>query len=266
MDASTNALLIDGDAPLSLPAFAQISPADFQPAIERGMQLHRDELAQLAATQQAPDFDNTVVAFDRCGRLLRRVLAVFHNLAASATSPDLQAVERALATPLAAHFSAVYQDAALFQRIASVFERRQAMGLGAEQQRLVGRMHSDFTRNGAQLPPDARAEFARLQGRLAELNTRFAQNLLHDENGFTLPLPDEAAMAGLPEFVRAAARQAAAERGLAVPVITLGRSLILPFLGFSTRRARLLRSPPTSLECFHSGGRWCCSSSRSLGC
>ncbi len=236
MDASTNALLIDGDAPLSLPAFAQISPADFQPAIERGMQLHRDELAGLAAAPEAPDFDNTVVAFDRCGRLLRRVLAVFHNLAASATSPDLQAVERALATPLAAHFSAVYQDAALFQRIASVFERRQALGLGAEQQRLVERMHSDFTRNGAQLPPDARAEFARLQGRLAELNTRFAQNLLHDENSFTLPLPDEAAMAGLPEFVRAAARQAAAERGLAVPVITLGRSLILPFLGFSTRR------------------------------
>ncbi|MES2719218.1 MAG: M3 family metallopeptidase [Pseudomonadota bacterium] len=234
MDASTNALLIDGDLPLSLPDFGQIGAADFQPAIERGMQLHRDELARLAATPVAADFDNTVAAFDRCGRLLRRVLAVFHNLSASATSPALQAAERALAAPLAAHFSAVYQDAALFQRIDQVFQQRQ--GLGAEQQRLVARIHSDFTRQGAQLPPDARAEFARLQGRLAELNTRFAQNLLHDESSFSLPLPDEAAMAGLPEFVRAAARQAAAERGLAVPVITLGRSLILPFLGFSTRR------------------------------
>ena len=109
-------------------------------------------------------------------------------------------------------------------------------GLTPEQQRLVARLHSDFTRAGAQLPPAERAEFADLQARLAELTTRFAQNLLHDENAFTLPLPDEAAMAGLPEFVRAAARQAAADRGLATPVITLGRSLVLPFLGFSQRR------------------------------
>jgi peptidyl-dipeptidase Dcp len=236
MDASTNALLIDGELPLSLPAFARIASADFQPAIERGMQLHRDELAALANAPLPPDFHNTVAAFDRCGRLLGRVLAVFHNLAASATSPALQAVQRALAAPLAAHFSAVYQDAALFRRIASVHSRRHGLGLDAEQLRLVERIHSDFTRHGAQLPDAERAEFARLQGELAELQTRFAQNLLHDEDSFTLPLPDDAALAGLPAFVRAAARQAAAERGLAVPVITLGRSLILPFLSFSTRR------------------------------
>lgn len=236
MDAATNPLLTDGDAPLSLPAFDRIGAADFQPAIERGMQLHREELARLAAQAAAPDFDNSVAAFDRCGRLLRRILAVFHNLTASATSPALQAVERALAAPLAAHFSAVYQDAALFARIDQVHAQRDRLGLDAEQRRLVERLHADFTRQGVQLEPAARAEFARVQQQLAELNTRFAQNLLHDENAWTLPLPDEAAMAGLPAFVRAAARQAAADRGLTVPVITLGRSLILPFLTFSSRR------------------------------
>ena len=236
MDTPTNALLINRDTALSLPDFAHIGAADFQPAIALGMQLHHDELATLASAPAPAGFDNTVAAFDRCGRLLRRVLAVFHSLTASATSPALQAVERALAAPLAAHFSSVYQNAALFQRIHSVFQRRADLGLDAEQQRLVERMHRDFTRNGAQLPPAARTEFASLQGQLAELNTCFSQNLLHDENAFTLALPDEAAMAGLPEFLRAAARQAAAERGLVVPVITLARSLILPFLGFSTRR------------------------------
>jgi len=120
--------------------------------------------------------------------------------------------------------------------ISTVHAAHGQAGLTPEQQRLVARLHSDFTRAGAQLPPAERAEFADLQARLAELTTRFAQNLLHDENAFTLPLPDEAAMAGLPEFVRAAARQAAADRGLATPVITLGRSLVLPFLGFSQRR------------------------------
>ncbi len=236
MDASTNALLIDGDGPLSLPDFARIGSDDFQPAIERGMQLHRSELAALTAQPAAPDFDNSVAAFDRCGRLLGRVLAVFHNLSASATTPALQAVQRSLAAPLSAHFSAVYQDAALFQRIDAVFQARHRLGLAPEQLRLVERSHRDFTRQGAQLPSAARAEFAALQSQLAELNTRFAQNLLHDENAFTLPLADAAAMDGLPEFVRAAARQAAADRGLAQPVITLGRSLILPFLSFSRRR------------------------------
>jgi len=72
MDASTNALLIDGDAPLTLPDFARIRTDDFRPAIERGMQVHRDELAALVAQTAEPDFANTMAAFDRCGHLLGR--------------------------------------------------------------------------------------------------------------------------------------------------------------------------------------------------
>jgi peptidyl-dipeptidase Dcp len=236
MDATTNALLLADDPPLSLPAFDRIRAEDFEPAIHRAMRLHRSEIEALVAQAAPPDFDNTVAAFDRCGTLLARVTAVFYNLAASSTSTALQAVQRALAAPLAAHHSAVFQQAALFERLDAVHRQRTLLGLTSEQQRLVERTHRDFTRAGAQLPPEARAEFAALEGQLAELNTRFAQNLLHDENAYTLALPDEAAMAGLPDFVRAAARQAAADRGLDTPVITLGRSLIVPFLSFSQRR------------------------------
>lgn len=236
MDATTNALLIAGDPPLSLPAFDRIRAEDFEPAIDRAMRLHRSEIEALVSQAAPPDFHNTVAAFDRCGTLLARVTAIFYNLAASATSTALQAVQRALAAPLAAHYSAVFQHEALFERIDAVHRQRTALGLTPEQQRLVERTHRDFTRAGAQLPPEARAEFAAIEGQLAELNTRFAQNLLHDENAYTLALPDESAMAGLPDFVRAAARQAAADRGLDTPVITLGRSLIVPFLSFSQRR------------------------------
>jgi len=236
MDIPTNALLIDGHGPLTLPAFDQIQAEHFRPAMQRAMQLHRDEIAALLACPEPPGFDNTVAAFDRTGALLNRIEAVFHNLAASATTPALQAVQREMAAPLAAHWSVVLQDAGLFARVDAVHEARATLGLTAEQQRLVERFHRDFVRAGAQLPPAARDEFARLDGALAELNTRFAQNVLHDEAAFTLPLPDEAAMAGLPDFVRAAAQQAASERGLATPVITLSRSLVVPFLTFSQRR------------------------------
>ena len=236
MDDLTNALLIQADSPLALPAFDRIRPADFAPALQRAMQLHRAEVAALGAHPDAPDFDNVAAAFDRSGALLQRVQSVFSNLAASATSPALQAVQRELAGPLSAHWSAVQQDAALFARLDALHQQRHSLGLSEEQHRLVERLHLDFVRAGARLAPAARAEFAANAGRLAELCTRFGQNVLHDESRFALPLPDEAAMAGLPASVRAAATQAARDRGLGHPVITLGRSLVLPFLSFSQRR------------------------------
>ena len=236
MDIPCNALLIDTGQALALPAFERIGAGDFEPALQRAMQLHRDEIAALAREAAAPDFDNVVAAFDRSGELLQRIEAVLHNLAASASSPALQAVQRQMAGPLSAHWSSVLQDAGLFSRLDAVYHQRDASGLGPEERRLVERMHRDFVRAGALLAPVARAEFSANACRLAELATRFGQNLLHDEAAFTLPLADEAALAGLPDSVRAAAAQAAADRGLAQPVITLGRSLVVPFLSFSTRR------------------------------
>jgi peptidyl-dipeptidase Dcp len=236
MDAETNTLLIDWDQPFGLPPFAQIRPEDFKPAFERAMRLHHGELVAISRQAAAPDFDNTFASFDRAGALLARIERVFYNLAASATSPALQAVQRDMAGPLAAHWSGVYQDVALFARIDAVYRQRAALGLSAEQLRLVERTHLGFVRAGAQLPAAQRARYGELMQRLAGLTTSFAQNVLHDEASFVLPLADEAAQAGLPEFLRAAARQAAAERGLEGLVITLSRSLIVPFLTFSERR------------------------------
>ena len=232
-----NPLLAPWRAPFGLPPFEAITPAHFAPALHEAMRVHRAELDAIAADARAPDFDNTVAAFDRCGRLLARVEAVFHNLSASATSPALQAVQRELAAPMAAHYSAVYMHQPLFARIDALHARRAGLGLDGEALRLLERVHLDFVRAGARLEPDARARYAQLMQRLAELHTAFAQNVLHDEAAFRLPLTTPADFAGLPEFVCAAARQAAAERGAAQGgVITLARSLIVPFLSFSTRR------------------------------
>ena len=236
MDDLTNALLIDEQRPLSLPAFDRIRASDFKPALRRMMALHREAIAALGSQAAPADFDNTVAAIDRSGDMLQRIEAVFHNLGASATSPELQAVQRELAGPVSAHWSAVLQDAALFARLDAVHQRRDQLGLSTEQRRLVERLHLDAVRAGARLAPAARAEFAANAGRLAELATRFGQNVLHDESSFALALPDEAALAGLPDSVRAAATQAGADRDLPQPVITLGRSLVLPFLSFSQRR------------------------------
>ena len=222
--ALDNPLLQPWTAPFGLPDFVAIRPEHFEPAFRAAMDVHRQELAAIVADPAVPDFDNTLVPFDRSGRALGRIASVFYNLTASHTNPALQAVQRAMAGPLAAHDNAIYLDAGLFARIEAVHEQRAALGLTPEQLRLLERVHLDFVRAGARLQGEARGRYASVMEQLAALTTRFAQNVLHDESSWHLVLATEADMAGLPGFVRAAARQAADDRGLAgQAVITLSR-------------------------------------------
>jgi peptidyl-dipeptidase Dcp len=232
-----NPLLAPWTAPHGLPPFADVRPEHFEPALRAAMAAHLAEIDAIAANPAEPDFDDTVAAFDRSGRLLSRIESLFYNLTASHTSPALQAVQREVAAPLAAHANAVYMHAGLFRRIDALHQRRAAAGWTPEQLRLLERIHLDFVRAGARLQGAAQRRYAEVMEALAQLTTRFGQNVLHDEASWQLVLDDEAALAGLPAFARAAARQAAADRGLAQGhVITLSRSLIVPFLTFSERR------------------------------
>ncbi|WAC75506.1 M3 family metallopeptidase [Roseateles sp. SL47] len=236
---STNPLLKAWDGPYGLPPFAEIRPEHFEPAFDQALAEHRAELALMASQTEPPSFSNTLAAFDRSGRRLVALEHLFSTLSASATSPELQAVQRRMAAPLAAHSNAVYMNAALFARIEVLHEQREHLGLDPQQRRLLERIHLDFVRAGARMQGEARRRYAALMERQAELHTRFGQNVLADEGDYQLLLrtPDE--WAGLPDFVRAAARQAALDRGLTdadVHVITLSRSLIVPFLTFSERR------------------------------
>ncbi len=231
-----NPLLQPWTAPHGLPPFRAIRAEHFAPAFEVAMREHRTELDAIASQADAPSFANTVARLDASGRLFARLDGAFHNLCASETSDALQAAQRELAQPMAAHSNAIYLNERLFARLDLLYERRVSLGLTPEQQRLLEQLHSDFVRAGARLQGADRERFAALNERLAALMTAFGQNVLADESAFRLTLASEADMAGLPAFVRDAARQAAAERGLAGAVITLSRSLIVPFLTFSQRR------------------------------
>ena len=231
-----NPLLQVWTAPFGLPPFAHIRAEHFAPALHAAMREHRDELAAVAAQSEPADFANTVAAYDRSGRQLGRVASVFYNLAGSATSDALQAVQREMAAPMAAHHSAVVMNAALFARIDTLHGQRHTLGLDPEALRLLERVHLDFVRAGAKLEPASQQRYAAVMQELAALTTQFAQNVLHDENDFALELKSEADLAGLPDFVRAATRQAALDRSRSGHVVTLSRSLVVPFLTFSERR------------------------------
>ena len=233
----TNPLLAPWTGPFGLPPFEAVRAEHFAPAMQEAMARHLADIEAIAGRTAPPTFENTIVALDGAGRLFGRICSLFYNLTASETSPALQAVEREMAPILAAHDSRVYNNAALFARVDSIHAARDRLGLGDEQRRVLERFHLDFVRAGAQLGPAEQARHAEVMQRLAELTTRFGQNVLADESSFQLRLEGEADLAGLPPFVRAAARQAAAERGLdGAATITLSRSHIVPFLTFSERR------------------------------
>ncbi|MGI4985781.1 MAG: M3 family metallopeptidase [Janthinobacterium lividum] len=234
--AASNPLLAAWPAPYGLPPFAELQVEHFEPAFETALEQHVRELDAIATHAALPDFDNTIAAFDRSGRLFQRLELLLENLASSETSPALQAVERRLAPRLAAHRNAIYLHAALFTRIDAV--RRGASGLTPIQQRLLERVHLDFVRAGARLENADRQRYAANAETLATLHTRFGQNVLADEAAFALSLDTPADFAGLPDSLIAAAREAAAERGLAAGrhVLTLSPSMVEPFLSFSSNR------------------------------
>ncbi len=242
MNAPTDAKLLANPlletwlSPLGLPPFAETTPEHFAPAFTVALKTHRVELDAIAANAAQPTFENTLAAFDKSGRLLSRSEQMFYNLTASETSPALQAVEREMAAPMAAHTNAIYMHAGLFKRVDAVYNQRASLGLSMEQIRLLERVHLDFVRAGARLDADAQIRYGKITEKLAELTTQFAQNVLADEAAYRLVLHDENDLAGLPYSVRANAKQAATERGIDGFVITISRSLIVPFLTFADNR------------------------------
>ena len=234
---SSNPLLDTWATPYGLPPFALVNADHFLPAFAAALAEQRNEIDTLAAATDAPTFANTLGAFDRSGRLLARVRELFFNLAAAETSPALQKVELEIAPLLAAHNSAIYMNAALFARINTIQTQADSLGLSLEQRRLLDRVHLDFVRAGANLADASKTRYAHVVAKLAELTTQFSQNVLADEAGYQLLLKTEADLAGLPVFLRNAAKAAAEARGIKdAHAITLSRSLLMPFLTFSERR------------------------------
>ena len=192
----------------------------------------------IADQSKPPDFANTIAALDVAGRLLDRITLMFHNLTASETSKELQAVQLQMAHKLAAHENALYMHAGLFARIDALHTQRAALGLDSDQLRLLERIHLDFVRAGACLQGPERARYGAIMAELATLCTQFGQNLLAEESTYTLELKGQDDLAGLPSFVLAAAQAAAEQRGLPAGshAITLSPSLAEPFLTYSDRR------------------------------
>ncbi|WP_050929085.1 M3 family metallopeptidase [Aestuariivita boseongensis] len=231
----TNPLLSPWETDFQIAPFDKISDADFAPALERALEAHKAEIDAIATSSESPGFANTIEALEAAGKDLDKVLSVFFTVAGADSNPAREDLQRAFSPKLAAHFSEITSNKALFARVDAVWEGRDALDLTDEQARVLMLTRRGFVRAGAALDGEADARMKEIKSRLASLGTSFTQNLLADERDWFMEL-GEGDLEGLPGFVVSAARAAGEEKGVGGPVVTLSRSLIVPFLQFSPRR------------------------------
>lgn len=231
----TNPLLAPWTTEFEIAPFDLIKDEDFQPAFGAALAEDLAEVEAVASNPNAPTFANTIEGLMRTGKTLDRVAGAFYTVAGADSNEAREAIMREMSPKLAAHGSAVYGNKQLFERIKTVWDQRDTLDLSDEQQRVLMLVHRNFVRSGAALEGDADARMKDIKSRLAVLGTEFTQNLLADERSWFMPL-DEADLEGLPDFAISAARAAGEEKGQDGPVVTLSRSIIVPFLQFSPRR------------------------------
>ena len=231
----SNPLLSEWTTPFALPPFAAIADDDFEPALDVALTEARANIAAIVDTAEPPDFGNTIEALELADEALGRVLSVFFNLSGTDANPKREALQRTFSPLIADYSSEITRNRALFQRVEAIWGARDTLDLTDEQARVLMLTHRSFVRAGACLEGAESERLAEVKSRLATLGTEFTQNIVAEERSWVMDLTD-ADLAGLPDFLIDAAKAAGDEKQRPGPVITLSRSLIVPFLQFSTRR------------------------------
>jgi peptidyl-dipeptidase Dcp len=238
LNTETNPLLAKWAGPYGgVPPFDKVQIPLFKPALEAAMAEQLKEIEQIAANPAAPDFENTIVAFERAGRTLNRVGTLYGVWGATMSTPDYQAVQREMAPRLAAFNDQITQNEALFKRIEAVYNSPAKAKLTPEQQRVTWLYYTNFVRAGARLNADAKKRLSAINQQLAGLFTKFSQNVLAEETDQFMTLKSEDELAGLPQSLRdAAAAAAETKKQPGTWVIMNTRSSVDPFLTYSDRR------------------------------
>ena len=219
-----------------VPPFDKVTPAKLREAMLEGIELQRADIAAIANNPEAPTFANTMAALELAGEPLDRASNLYGVMTSNIGGEAYDAVDTQLSPLLSAASDEITFNEKLFQRIKTVADNADAMGLNAQQKRLAERRRDAFVRSGANLDAAGKAELGRINTALSNAFTRFGQKVVADENSWTL-IANEAGVAGLPASNKAAAASAARSRNLQGWAILNTRSAVDPFLTFADDRA-----------------------------
>ena len=213
-DSAANPFYQPSHLPFGTPDFSKIKDSDYVPAMEKGMALQKQEIDKIANNPEPPTFENTIVAMEKTGAMLDRVMAVFNLYTGADTDPKLQQISEEMAPKLAAHQDAIYLNAKLFDRIQKIYDRRAKLKLDPESEHLLEVDYQQFVLNGAKLSQADKAKLKHYNEQLSTLSTQFANKLIAAAKAGALVVDDKSKLAGLSEQQIDAAAAAAKARGL----------------------------------------------------
>ena len=232
-----NPFLTEYTTPFQVPPFDQIKNEHYLPAFEAGIAEQQAEVEAIVNNEETPTFENTILPFDKSGKVLSRVSNVFFNLNECLTNDEMVTIAEQVLPMLSKHSDAIMMNPKLFERIDYVYQHRNEMGLDDQQIRVVEKYEQDFVRNGAALPADKQEDLSKINEQLSTLSLQFGNNLLKENANYKLVIENEADLAGLPQTsIDAAAEQAKKDGMEGKWVFTLSKPSLIPFLQFSDNR------------------------------
>jgi peptidyl-dipeptidase Dcp len=233
------------DLPYELPPFAEIREEHYRPAFYEGCSIQLAEVRNIIS-QDTVTFENTIVALELSGQILKRMALVFFNKSSSDTTDALDAIEEELAPKFAAHQDAIQLNPQLWARIKDLYERRENLGLDAESAWLLDRYHREFIHAGAHLTEEQRETLKTYNERLSSLDTEYGQRVLADANDLAIIVDDVAELDGLTETQIATAESAAKTRGLegkwVIPMVNFTGHPLLGALKNRGLRERIMKN------------------------
>lgn len=225
------------DTPFEVPPFDRIKNSHYLPAFREGIKQHGSEIAAIAGNRETPAFANTIEAIEKSGQLLSKVSYVFFNLREANSNDSLTAIAEEILPELTAHNDALYLNEELFKRVKDVHNRKASANLTTEQDRVLDKYYRQFVRGGANLLPEDKEKFKKINNELAMLGLKFGDNQLKETNRYQLVIDNTHDLSGLPEGVIAAAAETAKENGMEGKwMFTLHNPSIIPFLQYADNR------------------------------
>ena len=203
-----NPFMQEWNTPHGVPPFDKIKTEHYVPAFEEGMKQQNEEIKAIVDCKEAPTFENTILALGNSGELLNKVTGVFFNLTECMNSPEMEKIAEEMMPKLSQHSDNINLNAALFQRVKTVYEQRDSTKLNPEQLRLLEITYKGFVRGGANIPADQQARFREINEKLASLTLKFGNNVLKATNDYKLVVDNVADLAGMPQSQLDAALEA----------------------------------------------------------
>ena len=211
---NANPFIYRSELTFELPPFALIQEEHYLPAFYEGMKAQLAEVQIILDTPGDANFENTIVALEKSGKILERVSMVFFNKSSSDTNDALEAMRAEIAPKLSAHHDAIMLNPRFFARIKDLYDKRDSLNLTSEDSWLLERYYKDLIQSGAHLSDQQRARLTELNGALSKLSTTFSKNLLADTNDLAIIVDSVEELDGLTPNQISAAATAATERGL----------------------------------------------------